>query len=871
MSRLQMKKWISLISYLIIYFLLLIPVLSINSKKESILSLGMCAVVETNKYEVVVILQAGLIVTFCVFSFLYLLSCLSGRCMKINLMNVFIMILFNGLHFDKGSMLTFCQNKLIGKLIIYIVLIITIAEFVVRIMPDKETIKCSAKDMKDNAVVNQSRLFYHIIWKNFKQNWKDYLLILICNIILFTVNVVAFHMMQLLDGNYGIRKIQIFNGLSEILINAMIPMAILSVFLIIMLVFYYLKTRAKNYGILLTLGMYRKTLYYVTALEFGFIFLVSILAGSVIGRLITGILVNGIRQRFEIEVAFHGLGAKPYLYSIATILFIFIVAFMSAKDIFYDFNVGKSEDMRGIAEKMPGKIRYFLGGLGIILCIYSIIQYRKLNQFENEYLVLVFFVGLFLIVRNGLVIYLIQERKDVSYIIKILQHNQLFHKSMTSSGFITVFTIIQFCVLFYFTFQLNSVLIAEDLEEMFPYDFICLVDDSDDEYFEELTNDYDVEIYEYPMVRVTAYDSTEKAENPSGGTKPTQGQHIGISESTYHALKKQLDLDYVEKNLKLDDGGKNIYIVYQQDKSVKAQPISFYTPLNKALLHIGSPCRSFDIFDLNREELGYQQYIVTGREIGSLIGTFRQGVRENIVVFSDEYFDTAKEMWKIVDIRNGRIIEDEEMRISGLTIAQGVTKLVLIKANTADISAISNKLNTIQDKHTNIENELYKTMTAYGNWTSGIYDSTVSYVYAKHETIGSIEIERIMKLVMSIAAIILFICMNYMVLIVKMLSEQELNVRKQEFLKCMGMTYTERLNLIKKEYFKYFCIIPMILAVLSSIIYTKLVFDARMYSYADIKNYLLNYVPMAVIYITAYCFITYFIINFYANKLEEKI
>ena len=871
MSRVQKKKWISFISYLVIFIILLFPVLTINSEKYSILSLGIRAVIDTVNYEMVVILQSGLIVTFCVFSLLYLLSCLSRHCIRFNLLNVFIMILFTGLHFDKGAMLTFCQNQLVGRVSIYIILIITIAEYIVRIMPDRDTIKSSAKDMKENAVVNQSSLFYHIIWKNFKQNWKDYLLILISNIILFTVTVVAFHMMHLLDGNYGIRKIQIFNGLSEILINAMIPMGILAVFLIIMLVFYYLKTRAKNYGILLTLGMYRKTLYYVTALEFGFIFLVSILAGGVLGRVITGIIVNSICQRFEIEMALQGVGVKPYLYAFAAILLIFIAAFMSAKDIFYDFNVGKSEDMRGIAEKMPGKVRYVLILLGIILCIYSMIQYRKLYQFENEYLLLVFFIGLFLIIRNGLVIYFVRERKSTKYLKKILQHNQLFHKSMTNAGFITVFTIIQFCILFYFSFQLNSVLIAEEAEEFFPYDFICLADESDDEFFAELSNDYDIEIYDYPMVRVTAYDSTEKAENPTGGTKPTQGQHIGISESTYHALKKQLDSDYVEKDLKLDREGNNIYVVYQQDKSVKAQPISFYMPLKKALLHIGTPCKSFDVFDLNRKEIGYKQYIVTGREIGSLTGSFRQGVRENIVVFSDEYFETAKEMWKTVNIHNGKIITEDEMRIPGFTIAQGVTKLVLIKANTSEIQAINEELKTIQTKHMNIENELYKSITPYGNWASGIYDSTVSYVYAKHETIESIEIERIMKMVMSIAAIILFICMNFMVLIVKMLSEQELIQKRQEFLKCMGMLGKERLNLIRKEYFKYFCIIPLILASLSSIIYTKLVFDARMYTHTDIKNYLLHYMPMAVIYIIAYCFITYLIVRVYAKKLEAKI
>ena len=125
---------------------------------------------------------------------------------------------------------------------------------------------------KISRKTKHKRLFYHVLWKNFLKNWKDYLLIIICSIVLFTISVVTFSIKELLENKYGIKKIQNFNGLSEILINAMLPIAIFSVFLIVVLVFYYLKTRARNYGIFLTLGMQRKTLYYITALEFTLVF-----------------------------------------------------------------------------------------------------------------------------------------------------------------------------------------------------------------------------------------------------------------------------------------------------------------------------------------------------------------------------------------------------------------------------------------------------------------------------------------------------------------------------------------------------------------------------------------------------------------------
>ena len=240
-------------------------------------------------------------------------------------------------------------------------------------------------------------------------------------------------------------------------------------------------------------------------------------------------------------------------------------------------------------------------------------------------------------------------------------------------------------------------------------------------------------------------------------------------------------------------------------------------------------------------------------------------------MFSDKYFNHSKNLWKSVNIHTGEIIKDEEMKIPGFTISQGVTKLVLIKSNITDVNDVYNELKILEKKHMNIEDETYKTMTPYGNWASGIYDSTVSYVYAKHETIESIKIERIMKMIMSIASIALFICMNFMVLIVKMLSEQELNRKRQEFLKCMGMPLIDRMELIKKEYFKYYCMIPLILASICSIVYTKLVFDARMYTHTDIKNYFSHYIPISVIYMIIYCIVSYVIINIYAKRLERRI
>ena len=85
-----------------------------------------------------------------------------------------------------------------------------------------------------------------------------------------------------------------------------------------------------------------------------------------------------------------------------------------------------------------------------------------------------------------------RERKEKKYLNKLMFHNQLFHKSKTNAGFISVLVITQFCILFYFAFQIGGTLIAEEPEDMFPYDFVCYADEFDDELFADFLVKKDV-------------------------------------------------------------------------------------------------------------------------------------------------------------------------------------------------------------------------------------------------------------------------------------------------------------------------------------------------------------------------------------------
>ena len=67
---------------------------------------------------------------------------------------------------------------------------------------------------------------------------------------------------------------------------------------------------------------------------------------------------------------------------------------------------------------------------------------------------------------------------------------------------------------------------------------------------------------------------------------------------------------------------------------MKAQPVDWTFGKKKPFLHIGLPCEYYTLYSPSK---AYPKRTIEGEEIGSLIGCFRQGKLENIVVFSDVF------------------------------------------------------------------------------------------------------------------------------------------------------------------------------------------------------------------------------------------
>ena len=254
-----------------------------------------------------------------------------------------------------------------------------------------------------------------------------------------------------------------------------------------------------------------------------------------------------------------------------------------------------------------------------------------------------------------------------------------------------------------------------------------------------------------------------------------------------------------------------------------------------------------------------------GEETGSLTGVFCQGLRENIIVFSDEYFEAAKSRWEKTDIYTGRVYEKEEHAENEVLINQGITKLILMNVAEQDISEVQAELEVYEERKLEEEKNLYNRY----NFAQGVYDYSVSYHYMKQEAIKNLETERIMKVTMNAMVIILFFFMNVMLVTVKILSEKEQNEKRAEFLKCMGMRRKDRMKYVKKEMIRYYYTLPNLIAMLVAVIFTALVFHIRMYTVIDIQKFSSYVLPIWAGYFIINFMLMWVISTIYAHKLEN--
>lgn len=427
------------------------------------------------------------------------------------------------------------------------------------------------KGFKKDLNTKPNNLFFKIIRTNLCSHVKEYITLIICESLIVAVTLSGVSSYQLIKNAHSYEMFMQEDGVSSIFRQAGIIFLLCALVLLITVVIAYLGERIPDYSMFRRLGITNSDFRKMVVFEAGVSYLASIVIGTIVGLAISFGFKSWVINRLDLGVELGKVSLLLYVAVYIATLFLYLLGFLLVMELEADFRLVTNTQETARIEKMVGRIPAVKIAVGLVLCIYSAFAYSELHNHESSVFILAFFIGLYLLCKNSIALHMrrVQKHNPKKYYKNLIKNNRFYFRFNTVSRYALFFSVVCFIGCFICGGQIIGTLAAQEPESLYPYDFVCLADNEDESFFDDLTRSYDVEIIEYPMVRVANIDKTEKTERYID-TAP-QGQQIGISETTYHTLKKMQDSAYESSDLGLDENGDSVYIVHQQDTSIKAQ------------------------------------------------------------------------------------------------------------------------------------------------------------------------------------------------------------------------------------------------------------------------------------------------------------
>lgn len=660
-----------------------------------------------------------------------------------------------------------------------------------------------------------SKLYYRILWKTVKYRRGDILFVFLSMILSELLLFTGISMRSIFSVSYGEDHGMLGMGLTYILKDFLVVIVLIELVLNILVLIFYRKKRMGDTGLFRILGIRSDAYFHAWIGEMAVCFVIAVLAGLVSGSIFLYVFCKAVSAVFPTIGVLGSPGVQSYFWSVLGFLIIWLFAFGISHDIHLE---RESADVRNTVvkgEKMPGKYRLLGGGICVLLAGYCMYRYGQRRTAESIVVLCAFLICLFGIIYNGWASWLEYRRKDAkTYLRTLVDMHMVRHRYQTSARYAAFLAAIHICALFFFMMTIVSNQISAAPENIFPYDYLFLACSSDEKYMDELRSRCAAEIYTFPMVRATTIDNTEELDPPKKIVSQ-QGQNIGVSETTYRKLK-ELAGEVPEEDLDLDENGQNIYIVYQQDQGAKAKPIDWYMMTKEPYLHIGQPLTAYDWYQYRDY---YPQRHIAGEDTCSLTGCFSQGKYENMIVFSDAYFEKIKDDWKRINMYTGEAISEDEAVLEE-TVHEGPTMLTLVN---------------VPEKYRAYADQI---MAAFreGHAFDESFDPLVKSAYSKSEAVRQRRMERLLEI--TVGGFIWVMLLLVSILLLQMKIKVELPEMKERyiFMERLGMRKKERIRKEKREISR-FVYVPLGLALPVSLIFTGITIRMRDFAVGDIIRY----------------------------------
>ena len=477
------------------------------------------------------------------------------------------------------------------------------------------------------------KMLTKIIYKNFRSNLKNYILFFLSNIVAI-MELFVF---------YGIRSI-IKNSITDkvtaeaLKTDFQIAVGIIAV-ITLMLMFYamkcYIKLRIKDYSMFLVLGMKKKAVSLLLLFEYCIGCVISLILGIGVGRILLYIIQRLLVKYYPRYIQMHALGYQIYknvcLASILIMVLVFVILL-----IWLDrrsLGMLMAEDKQN--EKRPASYMWIiLAVIGNVLMIVGIILYCG-SDTQYLYAHGGLLMGLILAVVFGLALFLNLLKKCKNFYYRhMLDLNQLYSRYLNHMIILVLLIVVHFFSLSYLVVQTAELLPLDQYRSQYPYDVIWITEKDNKGYAKKLASTYNGTVTEVPMIRVSTYYGAN---------------HIGISEKTYRKLSKSQALNLKENQI----------AVRIENSDAKQEDIkdSAYWEVYSTLYagkYFGKQDSDTLIDVKENEDIHFNIQSICTQTIVGKYST--DGWHENIIVFSDEYFN---KQWNAISLKNDNASELE--------------------------------------------------------------------------------------------------------------------------------------------------------------------------------------------------------------------
>ena len=580
------------------------------------------------------------------------------------------------------------------------------------------------------------------LWKkNLKANRKHFWSVSACGMLLLSI---IFFTMALGDCMSVIatgRESDLLRGYATI--STFMATYLLLFALLVINTISYMKKRYFDYEMFTLLGIKPHHKNLMITYEYVGVFLISVVGGMGLGMIESEILKIVLKKIFADSVSKVFYGFTPFGATLVMGFLMFGIGFLTIDFLTKWFGL---TGLLGFGRKGGKRISFkkHMLAIGILLLLVSVINLATyLGKVKEIMPIMVGAFALFLVMKYTVSYFLLHlKSEDNKYYKRLLWMDGWYHQfqhhinlTYVNSAFLI------FIVSFFMIGILDSVPFEE--KEHYPYDIVWLANQEDETFLSEFQSKYGAQIDAYPCIRVTT---------------PDEAEQTGIPESVYEEMTGE----------KLELSGEEIFIVNQRERSERDRlGIDFGS--SNPRLYLGKA--RADLWLSNTKRAGTElstRYHSVGMEDRVLTGVFKDGIKENIIVFSNEFFESTRPGIDGADLLVTMQFE-EDFAVSDPEVYQQAV---------AELKEYASVHSQIDFYSLNQEQNL---------------------VFEKEEQLTESREEKLMIFAsVSVNILLLFICVIF-VFAEKMKSDEDEMIAKNRFCFLSGMTKANRKKTMQKE------------------------------------------------------------------------